>query len=238
MNPISGVLGEAWLLYRKHAVHLLAIAFVIYVVAAVIAALLGAFVGVVGALLAGLVQIVATYLVQAALVKSVQDIRDGRADLSLRETVSAAMPYVGPVIVASILAGIAIVIGLALLIVPGLILITIWSLIVPAIVIGRSRTLASFGHSWRLVRGFGWPVFGTYVLVFLILIVVDIVLALIMFALPGGVRSGVSSVVSGTLVGPFIALVVTLIYYRLFAAHHRGTSPDEGEGPAGTAMVA
>ena len=40
MNPLSGVLGEAWQMYKAHAWHLLAIAFVIYLAAAVIAALL------------------------------------------------------------------------------------------------------------------------------------------------------------------------------------------------------
>lgn len=37
MNPLSGVLTEAWQMYRAHAWHLLAIAFIIYVAAAVIA---------------------------------------------------------------------------------------------------------------------------------------------------------------------------------------------------------
>ena len=34
MNPLSGILGEAWKLYRAFAAHLLPIAFVIYLVAA------------------------------------------------------------------------------------------------------------------------------------------------------------------------------------------------------------
>ena len=41
MNPLSGVLGEAWQMYKAFARHLLAIAFVVYLIAAVIAALLG-----------------------------------------------------------------------------------------------------------------------------------------------------------------------------------------------------
>jgi hypothetical protein len=51
MNPLSGVLGEAWQLYRKFAAHLLAIAFVIYLAAAIVAALLS-LAGVIGSLLA------------------------------------------------------------------------------------------------------------------------------------------------------------------------------------------
>ena len=131
MNPLSGVLGEAWKLYRAHAAHLLTISFVIYLVTAIITGMLTAYAGFFGALLAAIVGIVASFLVQATLVKAVQDVRDGRADLSLGETVSAATPYLGRVALASIPAGIAITIGFLLLIVPGLILLTIWSLIVP-----------------------------------------------------------------------------------------------------------
>jgi hypothetical protein len=236
MNPLSGVLGEAWQMYRSHALHLLAIAFVIYLVAAIVTAILSLAGSLIGALLGTIVELLAAFLVQAALVKAVQDVRDGRADLSIGETVSAATPYLWTVAAASILAGIAITIGLILVIVPGLYLITIWAVIVPVIVIERSAALASFGRSRQLVRGRGWHVFGTLVLVFLILIVVDIVLGLIFSALPVLVRTGLSSVVSGTLVAPFLALVVTLIYYRLTGADSESGQP--GGGPAGGYGVA
>jgi hypothetical protein len=178
------------------------------------------------------VDIFAGFLLQATLVKAVQDIRDGRADLSLGETVSAATPYIWTVAGASILAGIGIAIGLVLLIVPGLWLITIWAVIIPAIVIERAGVLASFGRSRQLVRGHGWHVFGTLVLVFIIQIVVDIVLGLIFSALPHVWRTGLSTIISGTLIAPFIALVVTLIYYRLVSAAAGGPGP-AGDTAAG-----
>jgi hypothetical protein len=228
MNPLAGVLDDAWRLYRAHAPHLLAIAFVVYLAAAIIAALLS-LAGVFGALLAAIIELIAAFLVQAALVKAVQDVRDGRADLSIRDTVSAATPYIWPVAAASILAGIAIAIGLILVIVPGLYLITIWAVIVPVIVIEGSAALASFGRSRELVRGHGWHVFGTLVLVFLILLVVDLVLGLIFSALPVLLRSGLSTVISGTLIAPFLALVVTLIYYRLSGADTAAPGPAAGD---------
>jgi hypothetical protein len=214
MNPLSGVLDEAWRMYKSFAKHLLAIAFVIYLGAAIIEGLL-ALAGTVGFWLGFLVSVVALFLLQATLVKAVQDVRDGRADMSIRETVSAAFPYLGPVAGASILAAVAIWIGLLLLIVPGLFLITIWAVIVPVIVIERSGALASFGRSRALVRGHGWHVFWTLVLVFLIMLAVNIVLGLIFRALPHVLGSGLSAIISGTLISPFLALVVTLVYYRL-----------------------
>ena len=242
MNPLSGVLSEAWEMYKTYAKHLLAIAFVIYVIAAIVAALLS-LAGTFGSLLGAVVSIVAAFLLQATLVKAVQDVRDGRVDMSIGETVRAATPYLGAVALASILAGIAIVIGLALVIVPGLYLITIWAVIVPVIVIERSGALAAFGRSRQLVRGRGWHVFATLVLVYVILLVVDIVLGLIFSALPHVLGSGLSQVISGTLISPFLALVVTLVYYRL-SASAPGTpvagetyggyqQPPQGGGPYG-----
>ncbi len=205
----------------------LAIAFVIYVAAAVVAGLLS-LAGVFGSLLGSVVELFAAFLLQATLIKAVQDVRDGRADLSIGGTVSAATPYIWSVAAAAILAGIAITIGLILIIVPGLWLITIWAVIIPVIVIERTGALASFGRSRQLVRGHGWHVFGTLVLVFVILLVVEFILALIFAALPLVLRSGLGTVISGTLVAPFLAVVVTLIYYRLTGANGRGPLANEG----------
>ncbi|MGH3254983.1 MAG: hypothetical protein ACRDOU_06155 [Streptosporangiaceae bacterium] len=226
MNPLSGVIGEAWQMYKAHAKHLLAIAFVIYLIAAIISAVLG-LLGRTGLYLALLVSILALFLLQATLVKAVQDVRDGRADLSINETVNQALPQLPKVIGAGILAAIAIGIGFVLIIVPGLILITFWAVFVPVIVIEGSGALASFGRSRQLVRGHAWHVFGTLVLTWLILFVFDILLGVIFSFVPYAVRSGLASVISGTLVAPFIALVVTMMYYRLAGA------PPAGGGPYG-----
>jgi hypothetical protein len=226
MSPLSGVLGEAWALYRRHASHLILISFVIFLVISVITALLSWALGTVGALIGLVFSIFGMFLLQAALVKAVQDVRDGRADLSLGETVSSVLPFIGSVAIASILASIGIGIGIVLIIVPGLILLTFWSLIVPEIVIGGAGALESFSRSWRTVRGYAWSVFGTYIMVFLILIVGEIVLSLILSALPYGWRSFIADLVVDTLVVPFIAAVVTLIYDRLTTAH--GGQPEPG----------
>jgi hypothetical protein len=236
MSPLSGVLAEAWALYRRHAPHFILISFVIYLVIAVVNALLGWALGSVGEFLGLILTVFGTFLLQAALVKAVQDVRDGRVDLDLGATVSAALPFVGAVALASILASIGIGIGFVLIIVPGLILVTFWCLIVPEIVIGGAGALESFGRSWRTVRGYAWNVFGTIILVFLIQIVARIVLSVIFFALPYGWRSFIADLVTGALIAPFLAAVVTLAYYRLTAAHGERAEPAQpgaGYGPYG-----
>ena len=217
MSPLTGVLREAWDLYRRFAGHFLLISFVIYVITGVVIALLS-LAGNAGALVGALVSFAATYVVQASLVKAVQDVRDGRVDLDLAQTVRAAGPYILPVMGAAFLAAIGVTIGCFLL-------------IVPFIVLGGSGVFQSFGNSWRTVRGYAWRVFGTYVLVFLVLIAFAIVLGFILILLPLWLRSFVNNVVSGTLIAPFLALVATLIYYRLTAAHTG--RPYTPTGPAG-----
>jgi uncharacterized membrane protein len=219
MNPLTGVLGEAWGLYRRFAAHFLAISFVLYFLTAVIVALLTMTAGATGYLVATVVEFVAAFLVQAAMVKAVQDVRDGQAGLSMDATILAGARFLLPVAGASILAAIGIGFGLVLLIVPGLILMTYWSLIVPAIVVGESGAMASFGESWRAIRGHFWQAFGTYVLVFLVWVAFDIAMGLVLVTMPAALRSFMSSIIGGTLLAPFYALVVTLIYYRLSEAH-------------------
>ena len=215
MNPLSGVLSESWTLYKRHAKHLLLLAFAIYVVVGAIEAVFTAFLGVVGALLSLVVSLVGAFLLQAALVKAVDDVRDGTADMSIGDTINAAKPHIGRVAGASILAGFGIAIGFVLLIVPGLYLLTIWCLIVPVIVLENSAVGAAFGRSRELVRGNGWHVFAVILLVALLLFGVNIVIGLILSALPDSARGVISGIVSGTLTAPYIALALTLSYFRL-----------------------
>jgi len=234
MSPLSGVLGEAWALYKRYASHFIAISFSIYLVIAVLSALLSWALGSAGAFIGLILTVFGAFLLQAALVKAVQDVRDGTIDLDLRATLQAALPYVGAVAIASILAAIGIGIGLILIIVPGLILLTFWSLLVPEIVIGGAGAIEAFGRSWRTVRGYAWNVFGTLVVVWIVMILVEIVLSAVLLALPYGWRSFISELVSGALVAPFLAAVVTLVYYRLSAAHGEraeAAQPGAGYGP-------
>jgi hypothetical protein len=227
MNPLSGVFDEAWRMYKTFARHFLAIAFVVYLVAAIIVALLG-LAGRFGFLLGLFVVLIAGFVLQATLVKAVQDVRDGRVDLSLGETISAVTPSLAAVIGAAALASLGIWIGFWFIIIPGLYLLTIWALIVPVIVIERPGALASFSRSRNLVRGHGWHVFGTLVLLFIIQIVVEVLLRIVFTALPLVLGDGLSSVIAGTLISPFLAIVVTLVYYRLV-----GNSAPTTAGPYG-----
>lgn len=218
MSP-GQILGEAWALYRAHWRHLLPIAFVVYILLSLLVLLLAAVLGWLGVISGVFVSLAGVFWLQGALAVAVADIRDGRADLSIRDTLSRVQPRLNTLAVVGLLAAIAITVGLLLLIVPGLLLATWWALVVPAIVLEGRSVFEAFGRSRELVRGNGWNVFGLIVLTFLVLlgagIVVGLLLALALSPLPEWLEQYVSDVVTNTLFAPFVALAFTLAYFRL-----------------------
>lgn len=215
MNATSGVIGEAWTLYKAHWRHLLTFSFIVYAGVAVIGAVLTILLTWFGAILAAVISLIAFFWLQAALVKAVDDVRDGQANLSLGQTFAQAREQLSSVAVAAILAGLGIILGLILLIVPGLILMTWWAVIVPVVVLENKSAGEAFTRSRELVRGNGWGVFAVIVLMVLLLIGFTIVLSLLLSPLADWLQSLVAQIVGNTLTAPFVAIVLTLLYFRL-----------------------
>jgi hypothetical protein len=211
----TAVVREAWELYKAHWKTFIPLALVVYVILGLVTLLLVAILGVLGALLGALVNIVGVFWLQGALVEAVRDVRDGRQDLSIGETFRRVQPRLTAIIPAGLLAGLAIVIGLILLIVPGLFLLTIWCLIVPAIVLEGKSAGESFGRSRELVRGNGWNVFGVIIIAIAAIIVASIIVSIALFWLPDEAQGFFQSLISNTLVAPFMAVALTLTYYAL-----------------------
>jgi len=230
MSP-GQILGEAWALYRAHWRHLLPIALVVYILLSLLVLLLAGLLGWLGVIAGVFVSLAGVFWLQGALAVAVADIRDGRADLSIRDTLSRVQPRLNTLAVVGLLAAIGITVGLLLLIVPGLVLATWWAVVVPAIVLEGRGVLEAFGRSRELVRGNGWNVFGLIVLTFLVLlgagIVVGLLLALALSPLPEWLEQYVSDVVANTLFAPFVALAFTLAYYRLREAREAPAVPAE-----------
>ena len=213
MDP-GDILRRTWELYRAHPRHLVAIAAVVFVPLGVVSALL-ALLGWPGIVLANVLNLAAIFLVQGALVKAVEDVRDGRQDLGIAETYGHAGQRLLSLAAAGILATIGIVIGLLLLIVPGLVLLTWWLVVSPVVMLEHRTVLESFGRSRALVRGSAWPTFGVVVLTVLVLLALGLALGIILLPLDEAPRSFLQSAVGNSLAAPFAAVAWTLTYFRL-----------------------
>jgi hypothetical protein len=215
MLSAGSVIRQAWELYKAHWQHLIPIALVVYVLISLFTLLLVVLLGWFGAVLGFFIALAGVFWLQGALVVAVDDVRDGRADLNISQTLNRVWPRINTLTVAGLLASLGIIIGLALLIVPGLILLTLWLLIVPAIMLEDRGITASFGRSRELVSGQSWSVFGVIVLTVLILLVVNIGVSILEGAVDSRWFSVLADIASQTATAPFLALAWTITYFEL-----------------------
>ena len=166
------------------------------------------------ALVATLVGLIATTLFTGMVVELVADVQDGRRDATPGQLLKAATPVLGSLILIAIVAGIGIVIGFILIIVPGLILLTIWSVAAPVVVLERPPGLGALGRSRELVRGHGWQTFGV---IFVLGVSVSILGGIIEIAADSaGAGVGlVVRVIVGVLTAPLSALAAAVLYFEL-----------------------
>jgi hypothetical protein len=206
------IIARAFEIYREQFAVLAGTALLVFAVEAIAAvALPGAL-----AVVAAVVSIVLTTFYQGMVVRLVDDVQDGRRDSSVADLLRSVSPVVLPLLVVSILAGLGIGLGFLLLIVPGLFLLTIWAVVAPVTVLEQPGILAAFGRSRELVRGHGWPVLGTLVLVFLILITAGVVAGVIGASLGGGdVGEAAIGWLLNALVQPLAAVTAAVLYFAL-----------------------
>ncbi len=227
---VGGTLSQIFSTYGAQAGVLLPVAFALYLIVAIVNGII------VGSLILfplGLaVTVVAATLYQGVVVGLVKDVQDGRRDSTVGDLIDATWPVVLPLIGVGILAGIAIGIGFLFLVIPGLILLTIWAVIAPVIVVEHSGVIDSFGRSRELVRGNGWQVFGVIFVVFLI----SAVVAGILGAIGAGISDSVAmrilfNLIASTLTAPIAALAAATIYFRLLAIKGEAGTTGTPEAP-------
>lgn len=116
-----------------------------------------------GSVVGALIMLAAAFVLQAAIVHAtVTDLNGRRVVLgdSLRVGLRNCLPLIG----LAILMALGITLGFVLLIVPGFILMVMWSVAVPSKVVEKLGVLQAMGRSDDLTRGRRWPIFGLFVL--------------------------------------------------------------------------
>jgi hypothetical protein len=218
---VGGILGESWALYTKFFRRFFVVAVIVYLIVnllnALVATLFGHGVGIslLLAFITTVVSLVGTFWLQGALVFAVDDVRDGKIDTTIGQVFERVRPYLGTLIIAGVLAGLGIAVGLVLLIVPGLILLTWWCLIVPVIVLEGKQVGESFSRSRELVRGHAWTVFAVVVITAILTAIASGIIQSIFSFLGSFLRYWIGGAIASAVVGPFFAVALTLMYLKL-----------------------
>ena len=215
------VVRQVWEIYRDHSGVLVWTALILFAVQFLIALVLpGA-----AALLVVLLFWVLSTLYQGMVVGLVRDVKDGRRNQSVANLIRSVEPVLFPLMIVSLLFGIGVFIGFVLVIIPGLILLTIWAVVAPVTVLEHPGVIAAFGRSRELVRGHGWAVFGVIVRIYLAVVVVSVVASLIASPLGSAGRALVQWAVDAV-VAPVPALGASVLYFALLHDRDRAAVPD------------
>jgi hypothetical protein len=226
---IGPILNRVIETYSATAGVLLPGALIVFLPVALLAAI---FAGSAAAFIVVLLSLVASVWYAGMVARTVQDVQDGRVDASLNELFASVTPVLGQLIVLGILASLGIGLGLVLFIVPGLILLTIWSVAAPVVVIESADALQALGRSRALVRGNGWTVFGLIVVIFAGLFVLAIVVGSIGAISDSFVLTFIVQLALNVAIAPVYALASAVLYFALLAAHGEGAPAATPAPPA------
>jgi hypothetical protein len=218
------VINRIWELYQREAGTLLPVAVVLFAVEFLVAIILPTSL----AVIAILVFWVLSILYQGFVVELVSAAQSNRRT-GIGELMNAVTPVLGTLLVISILFAVGVGIGFILIIIPGLFLLTIWSVVVPVEVLEHRGILGSFERSRELVRGNGWNVFGVIVIVWVVTVAISFLVGLLAAPL-GHVGRDLVQWAINVAVAPIVALSATVLYLELRRAHTVAT-PAPGPDP-------
>jgi hypothetical protein len=163
-------------------------------------------------------------LIAAATIHVLQTLAAGQRPRPI-PALQAGLDLFTPVFVAVLLAGLAIALGLTLLILPGIYLAVRLFFVAQAVVIDGARSTDALRRSWSVSDGNWWRIFGVALLANLIAFLPGtlIVAPFESFA-ESADRQAISlagMILTETLTAPFVALVSTLLYHDLCARRMR-----------------
>jgi hypothetical protein len=172
----------------------------------------------VGLVLLGVFLMLVLSLISQAVVLygAFQDMR-GRP-VNLGESLKVGLRRFLPILGLAILMGLALMLGTFLLIIPGLILFTIWFVALPACVVEQLGPVSSMGRSSQLTKGHRWKIFGLVIVLLLISGIVGGMVNVILGLLRSPILSIIGSLVWNGIWGALYAIAVVVTYHDLRVA--------------------
>jgi hypothetical protein len=144
-----------------------------------------------------------------------QDMRN--RPVNVLESLKVAVRRLLPLIALALLESVLLVLGLIALIVPGIILYTMWLVAVAACVVERTGPWRSLRRSQELTKGHRWKVFGLF-LVLLVLSLINPLLQLALNATVGATAAAIGNAIWTAIGSAFSSVVMAVTYYDLRVA--------------------
>jgi uncharacterized membrane protein len=231
---VGELLDRTFSCYRRHFVlffgiavlpHLLIFGFQIAGLLAVRAA--GAFLTLIWSLAFLFLYLTTMALSQGATMVAVSDIQLGRGT-SIGQAFGRIRPRLGEILIVMLNVGVRVIIGLIMLIVPGVIAVLKYALAVPVAVLEETTVSGALERSATLTKGHRGRIFLIYFLLMLFMWIVAMVwqfpAMVIIATLTGNVRSDqwpmwgyiffqFGSVITQAVVAPIMTIAISLVYY-------------------------
>ena len=164
------------------------------------------------------VEIILSLIVQGATAYAVYQALTGGA-ASFTEAVSRGMSRIGVLFAAAILMSLGVVLGLALLIIPGIILYCLWSVTIPVCAVEKLGPLKAMKRSGELTKGYRLRIFGLILIMFGIALAVGFLAGLvIILVLNNLVAAIVIRSIMFIIPQAFSNVMISIIYYDLRVA--------------------
>jgi hypothetical protein len=165
-----------------------------------------------GGLLLGAITILITLILVGAVSWAVAGALVGR-EPTLGESYRFGVARMWPILLVAVLTGLAVVGGLILFVVPGIIFMVRFSVSVPALVVENARGTAAMSRSWNLVRDRSWPVLGTLIVAALLTGIVSSIITAPFSDV--WLLRGLAAAAGSVVTTPYTSLVIGLIYFDL-----------------------
>jgi uncharacterized membrane protein len=231
---VGELLDRTFSCYRRHFVlffgiavlpHLLIFGFQIAGMLAVRAA--GVFLTLIWSLAFLFLYLTTVALSQGATMVAVSDIQLGRGT-SIAQAFGRIRPRLGEILIVMLNVGVRVIIGLIMLVVPGVIAVLKYALAVPVAVLEETTVSGALERSATLTKGHRGRIFLIYFLLMLFMWIVAMVwqfpAMVIIATLTGNVRSDqwpmwgyiffqFGSVITQAVVAPIMTIAISLVYY-------------------------
>jgi hypothetical protein len=159
---------------------------------------------------AGIISYLAGLVLMAALTRASVDDLTGKP-VAIGSALTTGVSLILPLLGLGLLMGIAIVLGLILLIIPGVYLALRWAVAAPTMVVERPGVFKSMERSAKLTENHRWAILGLFVLYFVVVIVLQTIVFLVV---PGGAMALAGLGDGGV---PIVAIAILTIFQVLIS---------------------